>query len=63
MTAIRWEAYDHTTLLGRDPHTHYVVAVIPHHHKRPGWSLTTRHATTRGLTLPDAQTLARSTAH
>lgn len=63
MTAIRWEAYDHTTLLGRDPHTHYVVAVATHRPGRPGWSLTTRHGTTRGLTLPDAQTLARSTAH
>ena len=39
------------------------VAIIARRHGWPGWSLHTRHATTHGLTLPDAQTLARSTAH
>ena len=60
--AIRWKAADPNTIIGCDPHSGLIIATI-HRHKRPGWSLTTRHATTRGLTLPDAQTLARSTAH
>lgn len=63
MTAIRWEAYDHFTILGRDPHTRDVVAVIVHYRGRPGWALVTRHVITHGLTIAAAQTLARRTAH
>lgn len=63
MTTIRWKAANPNTILGCDPHNELTVAIIARRHGWPGWSLHTRHATTHGLNLPDAQTLARSTAH